>query len=221
MHLFFFILGLWSSSPQPQTRIAYLDLSSQSLENFEVLTEKLKPCNHCKAIQLTPFEGKQVQRSKIPQLLNRLSDFDILYVGFNEPRKAEHRELIEVLSQISRSGKLIVAKAGFVSEELKSAPLKESFIVEVPDVIILGQRTNRDVLLDRSFFGPEMLTALKEPLESFVLQVALRYSKKSKEEWVGHFKGLRSSSKKLWLDNFDFFKGIKASGTIEASRASY
>ncbi|MEI7973281.1 MAG: hypothetical protein WCH11_02825, partial [Bdellovibrio sp.] len=68
MHLFFFALSLWSSPSKSLTRIAYLDFSSQSQGNFEVLAEKLKPCSQCKAIQLTPFEENRAQRSKIPQL---------------------------------------------------------------------------------------------------------------------------------------------------------
>ena len=188
-----------------KVEVAVLD--NQSARNWEQVTASLQKCQACEFKNLTPYDEKgEFQRHKVAEALQLSSPPQIVYITFNELRSKENEIWIEKLGLLSQQGSLIIGAAGTSKDNELSHPLKDTFLVAVPDVLILGERSNRDVLPKSSYFGPEMLTALKEPMVDFLRPLAESYKKRSKDEWIGHFKQVKNSSRKLWLDSNDFFR---------------
>ena len=94
-------------------------------------------------------------------------------------------------------------------------PLSRTVNGQVPDIVIIGELTEKERLLARSYFGPEMLTALKPPKDYvgqgysslfFVSKLATSWNRKSASaDWLSSFKSTKSRSRKIWPDLGDFF----------------
>jgi hypothetical protein len=109
---------------------------------------------------------------------------------------------------------VVVATTGAAGADQSTLPLNRTVVGQVSGILIIGELVERDNLLAKSFFGPEMLTAVRPPKEFmgqghgpllFASRLAVNWSKKDKSEWPGYLKSTREKSRKLWPSIEDFF----------------
>lgn len=200
------IVGFYS--PQPQ-------------KNFD---EKIKPlfdkqthgCSRCQIQNLTPYDDKgQLDMAAMEKSLKQLpAEIKILFFDFNLKKGEVSPAVIETLSQLSAHGMLVVASAGVPHEQQASSPLSKTLFGQVKDAIIIGELGERDRLIPQSFFGPEMLTALRPPKDLqgqgigpllFTSKLAADYDRRTPQEWTDYIRNKKQKSRKIWPELQDFF----------------
>jgi hypothetical protein len=112
------------------------------------------------------------------------------------------------------AGFVVIATTGAAGADQSTLPLNRTVVGQIPGIIIIGELVERDNLLAKSFFGPEMLTAVRPPKDFmgqghgplfFASRLASNWNKKGQNEWPSHFKTTRERSRKLWPSIEDFF----------------
>ncbi len=216
-----FALSIFTGWPasSAQAKVAYF--GHRGTQHFQSQVKPLfsahSKCSQCAVEDFSAFDEKSFTEQSTSQreinLLAKMktvgSGFDVVYFDFNL-RNSEglnpHRELLQ---SWFKSGKILIANAGVAGENEPTLPLSRTFLGSVKGVILLGELMERDRLLTRSFYGPEMLTALrpsKEQLRQGVMPWIFASTmtgvaqKKSNETWVSEFENKKRGTRKLWLD---------------------
>lgn len=190
------------------------DFESQLLP---VLKAQLQECTACEIRNLTPYsQTGQFDASLVPQSLEASGNaIHVLLINWNEKiNKESGQQIKEILTQLSLRGVLVVASAGMPKDGDSSAPLHRTILGQVPNAIIIGELGETDRLWGSSYYGPEMLTALRPPREQigqgiasalFASKLSAKLNKKNTGEWIEYLKMKKKNTRKIWLDLDDLF----------------
>jgi hypothetical protein len=211
-----------SAKPTEAKPLVMAVISEGSRTDFEqkwlpLMTDQLKNCAACTVKNVTPYtaDGK-FDEASLPVAIAAAKDgTQFLFLNWNAISQPSNKEILEALKKLTAAGYLVIAKAGVAKETEPTMPLSRTVIGQVPDIVIIGELTDRDRLLSRSFFGPEMLTALRPPKDYlgqgysslfFVSKLATSWNKKTASaDWLSSFKSTKSRTRKIWPDLGDFF----------------
>lgn len=195
-----------------EVSIAFVSPMAESEFNTQVkpFFERSKSCTLCSLVFV------QKPKEEIWQSLLELpKKFSVIYVPYNEALKESDRNLPEKIQKVLReNSSLLVGFAGLPLESQNSGPLKRTFLGQIPQALIVGELTERERLLPRMYYGPEMITAIKPKDPSsfpgasglvFVSQLARNLHLRSSEEWPEYLRNRRAKNKKLWPEIADFF----------------
>lgn len=193
-----------------------------STENQEDFEKKIKPvfesfkgsCKNCELVNLTPYDekGNYSEKDLLEKVKNPPPEVTMYYFSWNKKVTPQNQDLIPVLGEKVESGKLVVAPAGHAAEGESGLPLSRTVMGQAKDVIIIGEITGNERILPQSYFGPEMMTAIRAPKEYqgqgysalyFATRLAGSWSKRKPTEWLQHFKTKKIKSRKIWLDDYD------------------
>ena len=148
---------------------------------------------------------------KVKESANRVN---ILLVNWNIKLTEKEKDLQQTFQSLVDSGVIIVTSAGIAKEGDSSHVLSKTLFGQMENVFIIGELAEKDRLMPASFYGPEMLTALRPSKELagkdlsaalFASRWAINWKKRSTVEWVQRIKDKKSKSRKIWLDIEDFF----------------
>jgi hypothetical protein len=199
-------------------------ISSGSHEDYEkkwhpLLTEQLKSCSACTVNNITPYKvDGQFDESALAGTIAQISpdSSQFLFLNWNAISNAGNKPVLEALKKLTASGYLVIATAGVAKDNEPTMPLSRTVNGQVPDIVIIGELTERERLLARSYFGPEMLTAVKPPKDYmgqgygsvfFVSKLAVSWGRKAlSSDWLSSFKSTKARTRKIWPDLNDFFK---------------
>jgi hypothetical protein len=201
--------------------IAVAVISGESKVEFEskiepVLKDQLKSCSGCSFQNITPYtEDGKFDLAKLPEKLENAGSWSsFIFFNWNGKSTTETKPVVEALKKMVSSGKLVVASAGAAKESEPTLPLSRTIVGEVPGVVIIGEMGERERLHSMSYFGPEMLTAVKPPKEYigqgygplfFASRLATNWNKKNSADWVPHFQETKSRVRRIWPELEDFF----------------
>jgi len=219
-------LGCFSAvlaSPQAYLTmpISVAVLSGEDKAVFEekvapLLKEEMKSCSGCSFQNITPYtaEGK-LSLAEIPARLETAgSSSSFIFIHWNAKVTDETRPILEVLKKITQSGMMVIGSAGLAKGEEPTLPLNKTVLGQVAGLIIIGELGDRERMLTQSYFGPEMLTALRPPKEYlgqgfaplfFASRLATQWNKKTGKDWVTHFQATKSKVRRIWPGLNDFF----------------
>lgn len=195
-----------------------------SMENQEAFEKSVKPaferlnggCKKCEIVNLTPYDEKGVysENDLLEKLKNAPAEISFYFFSWNKKATERNKELIGVLSEKIASEKLVIAPTGQAAEGETGLPLSRTLMGQTKDVIIIGEIIGNERMLPQSYFGPEMLTAIRAPKEFanqgmgpmyFTARLANNWGKRKPAEWLQHFKTKKTKSRKIWLDADDLF----------------
>ncbi len=219
-------LGLFSfawAGPQTflSTPISIAVISGESKADFEakvapLLKEQLKSCSSCSFQNLTPY--REDGKISVPQISTSLeaagSSSSFILIQWNGKVTDETKPVLVAVKKILQNGTLIVGSAGLAKEPDPTLPLNKTVLGQATGVIVIGDLAERERLLTQSYFGPEMLTALKPPREYvgmgvssifFATRLASQWSKRSGKEWLTYFQSVKNKVRRLWPELEDFF----------------
>jgi len=220
--LSFLVCGFWTfSAPvfaaDDKVVIGYFSTDKQ--EDFE---KKIKPvfeafkekCKNCELVNLTPYDekGNYSEKDLLEKVKNPPPEMTFYFFSWNKKTSPQNQELIAVLGEKVDSGKLVVAPTGHAAEGETGLPLSRTVMGQAKDVLIIGEITGNERILPQSYFGPEMLTAIRAPKEYagqgysplyFATRLAVAWNKRKPAEWLQHFKMKKLKSRKIWLDADD------------------
>jgi hypothetical protein len=212
-----------SAKPVNDKPLVIAVISEGSRSDYEqkwqpLLAEQLKSCAACSVKNVTPYTTDgNVDEAALPAAIEQVpkESTQFLFFNWNAISNAGNKPVLEALKKLTATGYLVIAKAGIAKATEPTMPLSRTVNGQVPDIVIIGELTEKERLLARSYFGPEMLTALKPPKDYvgqgysslfFVSKLATSWNRKSASaDWLSSFKSTKSRSRKLWPDLGDFF----------------
>lgn len=196
-------------------------LDNNSRESFEAkglpwLKQQISDCKVCEIRNITPYNDKgELDFSQIAVVLEQAqSSISFLFITWNEKVGNNNLVLLEALKKAAGQGLIVVGAAGLPKSEEASAPLSKTLLGQVPDSIIIGELGEKDRLFGNSYFGPEMLTAIRPPRDLigqgvspalFAVRLAAQFNKKSSSDWMAHIKSKKTANRKIWLSLDDIF----------------
>lgn len=197
-------------------------LDNGNRESFESKTlpwlkQQMSDCKACEVRNITPYDDKgELDLPKISaQLEQAQNSISFLFVTWNERVSTKNASVLEALKKAAGQGLIIVGAAGLPKSEEDSAPLSKTLLGQVPDSIIIGELGEKDRLFGNSYFGPEMLTAIRPPKgligqgfspALFAARLASQFNKKaSASDWMVHIKSKKTANRRIWLSLDDIF----------------
>jgi hypothetical protein len=138
----------------------------------------------------------------------------ILYLGWNDLNGAQHESLKKQIAVLLEKGVLVVGRTGSAAADQPVYALARTVLAQIADLVIVGDMMERERLHPRSYFGPEMLTAIQAPKSEerkdigallFVSKLAEEFHKKDSSQWLAHFKSVKVKTRKLWPSLNDLF----------------
>lgn len=199
-------------------QVAYLGRQgSERFEQVKKYFESNKNCSICEIVDTTVYgKEKSIDAEKTLEKWNdEKLNYPIILVDWNEKMNDNQKSLRDLLNKKSAEGSAIVFPAGFAVVGEPTLALNKTLATQVPQALIIGEMTDRERILPNSYYGPEMLTALKLPTHLldqnyaatvFVTKWVSTWSKKTGFEWPSYFKSKKSKVKKIWLSLDDFFR---------------
>jgi len=213
---------LWASSNAfLTTPISVAVISAESRADYEtriapLMKEQMKTCSSCSIQNLTPYtKDGQFSLATLPaQIEAARSSSSFLFLNWNAKSTAETKPVVEVLKKIVQSGMVVVASAGVARGSEPTLPLSRTVVGEVHGIVIIGELGEKERLFSQSYFGPEMLTAVKPPREFigqgfaplfFASKLAAQWNKKTGADWLTHFQSTKAKVRRIWPGLDDFF----------------
>ncbi len=204
------------STPISVAVISGEDKSAFDSKVAPLLKEQLKSCSACSFQNATPYrEDGKIAISEIPAKLEQAgSSSSFIFLHWNAKVTDETKPIVVTLKKILQNGTVIVGSAGLAKGSEPTFPLNKTVLGQAAGVIIIGDLAERERLLTQSYFGPEMLTALKPPREYvgmgfspifFVSRLATQWPKKTGKEWLAYFQSMKGKVRRLWPELEDFF----------------
>lgn len=181
---------------------------------FPMLTKELAECSECQFLNLTPYSEKGLIQtdSLISTLEQNAGKFHILFFDFNEKMNNQNKSLFEFLQKISEQNIVLVAAAGQPRQNEPSSMLTKTIFGQIKKAVIIGEIGEKDRLIGQSYYGPEMLTALRPPKEfigqgysPILFSTRLTKNFHKRADWPGYLNEKKLKSKKIWLDLNDLF----------------
>ena len=195
--------------------------SGENKSEFEtkiepVLREQMKSCAGCSFKNITPYDGDgKLDLSKAHKQLEDAGSWSsFVFFNWNGKSTVETKKVVEALKSLVGNGKLVIASAGAAKESEPTLPLSRTIVGEVPGIIVIGDMGPNERLPVLSYFGPEMLTAVKPPKEYvgqgygpvfFASKLATNWNKKNSADWAPHFQNTKSKTRRIWPALDDFF----------------
>lgn len=179
--------------------------------------DRWQNCGFCEMKNLTPYDEKgELNRAGLASAVEgSVGQVQVLFLSWNEVASASNQAFVDALKKAAAGGAVIIGPAGEPSASNPALALSKTVLGQVPDAVIVGDLNERESLLRRSFYGPEMLTALKADKDTapgtglasslFAARLAREWNKKSQAEWISHFRAKKSASRRIWPGLDEFF----------------
>jgi len=203
------------------TPISIAVLAGGSKADFDsklapLLQEQISKCSACSFQNITPYTSDGAFNLKeVPAKIEAArSSSSFLYIQWNAKVTDETRPVLEVLKKATQDGWIAIGSAGLAQNDEPTLALNKTVLGQVAGLIIIGDMAERERLLTKSYFGPEMLTALRPP-DSYVGQgvssvffasrLASNWNRRPSKEWLAHFQTTKSKVRRIWPSLDDFF----------------
>lgn len=209
--------GLRHAQAEDKVVVGYF--STENQEQFDKVVKPLfeefaAKCKNCEILNLTPYDEKGAYSEKdvVAKLKAAEPAVTFYFFSWNKKTSEASKELIAALEEKVASGKLVLSSAGHAAQGEPGVPLSRTVMGQAKDVVIVGEVTERERLLPQSYFGPEMLTAVRAPKTYigqghsplyFASRFAAVWNKRKPAEWLQHFKTKKLKTRKIWLETED------------------
>lgn len=181
------------------------------------IEQHLRICGTCQVLNLTPYNssGHFDAASVMEQLDKVPRDNSVVLILWNkayEPTKDQ--KLIEKIKSLQEQGVLFVVTAGRPAPQGATLGLRKTLWGQLPQAVIIGELTERERLLPGTFFGPQMLTAIKPPSDVlgqdvsaliFSARLVSQLNEKKTSEWVDFLRNKKATSRRMWPSLEEFF----------------
>jgi hypothetical protein len=196
--------------------ISGVDKSEFESKVHPILKQEMKSCSICSFQNVTPYDSEG--RLNLKELAARIESVgtsaSFIVLDWNARVTDETRPILETLKKLIGSGYIVVGSAGLAKDSEPTLPLNRTVLGQAKGAIIIGELAERERLLTQSYFGPEMLTALRPPRDYlgqgvaplfFASKLATQWNKKTSQEWVASFHSTKSKVRRIWPGLEDFF----------------
>lgn len=181
------------------------------------LRNELKRCGKCSIVNQTPYnaEGTFAKTDLLKQLEAVPAEKNTLIVFlWNEKFEKVSEPIAAKVKEMARNGTVVVATAGRPPASHATLTLSRTLWGQIPEVILIGELEAKEKLVPGTFFGPEMLTALRPPDEifgenrvalTFALRLLPQIDKREPDQWRKFLLEKKAKTRRLWPTLNDFF----------------
>lgn len=221
-----FFMGLFSFSTFAQTGPKVLSILSPvsraetESHYLEFFKNEFKGCSLCEIHFTTVYQENgevdwlktRVELEKIP------TKRSVLLLTWNEKINFENQKLVQVLKSLAEKGLIILGPSDVPKANLPSSALSRTVLGQIPNALIVAELNEKESLIERSFYGPEILTALRPSKESlaeglsaagFAARLMRDFDKRPNQDWVDFLKSRKLQSKRIWPNLDEMFRGAQ------------
>lgn len=215
------IKGVFAAPVETTKAFEIAVIGDFSDENFKKewipFFEKNSRCKNCQLVNLTPYDEKQnpIKEKFWKTLIDLSSEYPLIYLHYNQIVKgSEQQSLVDQINKKLNGDFTLVAYAGHPENGQPTVALKNTFLGQIHQALIISELTERERLLPHLFYGPEILMAVTPPKEylgrelsplMFLGPLADQYKKRRPSDWPEYLQKKRSQNKKIWPSVNDFF----------------
>ncbi len=198
-------------------QVAYIGrMGASRFEAVSKYFEQEKKCKICEIRDVSSYlpQGGLDRQKTIDSWQKENLQFPIILVDWNEKLTDDNKIFVDFLNKQVASGSTVVISAGWAENQEPTLALNKTVAAQVSQALILGEMTDRERILPNSYYGPEILTALKlgpqvagQNMASvvFVTRWVSNWTKKNQFEWASYLKSKKEKIKKIWPSLDDFF----------------
>lgn len=179
------------------------------------IQEQLRQCPNCQIVNITPYTSEgQFDPRGISRVLDQVPrENSVVLVLWNKKFESTDKEVVEKIKGLANQGVLFVATAGKPEAKGPTLGLRRTLWGQTPQVVIIGELAIGERLVPGTFFGPEMLTAIR-PSETlgqdaaalmFSARLVSNLKDKKSDEWVDFLRNKKATSKRMWPNLDEFF----------------
>jgi hypothetical protein len=207
-----------TQSPSQQTKVAIIEAVSKAdfESKFEPIWKRqFEGCSKCGYQNFTPYnESGDFNPKNLEAALIASKGYAVVYLGWNQASNKSTAGLESKIQELLDSGSLVIARTGVAGSDSQVLPLSKTIMTKIADVVIVGDLVEKERLYPRTFFGPEMMTAVQAPKNEeiknigallFTAKLVQKYKNKDTTQWLAHFKSIKVKSRKLWPSLNDVF----------------
>lgn len=162
-------------------------------KNIEALFKKeLGSCPvHVEYRNLYNSKGDLLEEPALKVLKEAEQKADLVHLSWNLPMNPGFSKIVAQLNRISQK-KILVGASGAPQDGVLTAKLSTTVMGQVQGAILIGELNSKGHLALNSYYGPELLTALRAPDAHpgssfssviFTSRLACAYAKDSKKNW--------------------------------------
>ncbi|PWU15206.1 MAG: hypothetical protein C5B49_12185 [Bdellovibrio sp.] len=195
-------------------------ISPASAKDYEekiapLFKTQLEVCSKCQVTNSTPYKEGVFDSSRLPSQIDGLPrQGSILVLLWNQKYVKDNDPWVASVRKAIQEGLIVVASAGRPQSAQPTLTLSRTLWGQIPDVILIGELEETERLGPGTFFGPEMLTALK-PLPTseipdlgalqFSIRLLGRVKSHPTNHWVSYLRERKAKLRKFWPALGDFF----------------
>ncbi len=181
------------------------------------IKSNLSNCRHCEVVNLTPYDGKgQFYPSDLSAKVDSAprKDAVLVFLWNRKFRKGEDEGLVEKVKVLVKNGVVVVAAAGRPGTNEATLMISRTLWGQIPEVLIVGDLEDRERLAAGTFFGPELITALR-PIVGFEgndrgalpfgIRIANQFKSRPPLQWQASLREKKSKFRQFWPTLVDFF----------------
>ncbi len=204
--------------PSQQVRVAIIEAVSKSdfESKFEPIWKRqFDGCSKCGYQNFTPYnDSGEFDPKNLESALVAVKGYAVIYLGWNQASNKNTVSIESKIQDLLDNGSLVIARTGVAGSDSQVLPLSKTIMTKVADVVIVGDLVEKERLYPRTFFGPEMMTAIQAPKSEdiknigalmFTAKLVQKYKNKEATQWLAHFKSIKVKSRKLWPSLNDVF----------------
>lgn len=216
------LIGFWAPPISAATPSVLAVIDPVPKAEFESvrksqIQQQLRACSGCQILNLTPYDSAgNFDPSGLSRQLNNVPRENAVVVVLWNKRFEPNADkgVVEQIKGLASQGVLFVATAGKPEPRGATLGLRRTLWGQTPQVVIIGELTERERLLPGTFFGPEMLTAIRPPSEvmgqdvaalMFSARLVSQLKEKKSTEWVDFLRNKKATSKRMWPSIDEFF----------------
>lgn len=180
------------------------------------LEARMRDCPNCQLLNITPYnaDGRFDAALLTRQLDQVPRENSVVLFLWNKAWEPKDEELKGKIKSLLASGVLVVATAGRPEPQGPTLGLKRTLWGQIPEAVIIGELTERERLKPGTFFGPEMLTAIRPPSDvmgqdaaalMFSTRLVSQLRDKKSNEWVEFLRNKKATSRRMWPTLDEFF----------------
>jgi hypothetical protein len=181
-----------------------------------LLQDQIKQCAACSFQNITPYDADgNVNLKAIPDKIEAARPTSsFLFMHWNAKVTEDTKPILASLKKVTQDGWVVIGSAGMAQNEEPTLNLNKTVLGQVAGLIIIGDLAERERLLTKSYFGPEMLTALRPPDEYvgqgissvfFASKLAANWNKRTSKDWLAYFQTTKAKVRRIWPSLEDFF----------------
>ena len=185
-------------------------------KRLSFLKDQVRGCLSCEIKNFSAYndKGESVKSDLLKIFKEHSKEATFWYFPWNEKKSSENQAFFDHLKEFVKDGGIVVTGAGRADGDGPIVPLARTLFGQLEGAFVIGEITDRETFVEKSYHGPELFAAVKPPrdfqgqfraADLFASKLLLNWSKRSRNDWPTFLRGKKSASNRIWPPIEEFF----------------